>query len=645
MALNAMDRDSSVDPGVDFYRFANGGWLAANPIPAGYGAWGSFEEVQTRNETLIHELLKQAVDQPANELDRKLGDYFASGMDVDTIESAGIAPIEPMLNAIDPLMSHKEVLEFLPRLHDFGVAALFMWGVDVDHDDSTRNLLWLVPAGLGLPERESYFADSEAATSLRLAYVDHVRAQLINVNTPETEAGALAPGILEFETRLAEQHMKAEERRDLDRTLNRFSIDALGELAPDLGLPQYLIGVGAAQAQSVNVENIEYLQQLNAIVESTDLATLRGYLKFRVVSACASALPARIEDEAFAFYGRRVGGQTEPKERYKRVIAALGSDMGEAIGQRFVDETFSPAAKDRALEMVAEIIEEMRRSLQTRTWMTEETRAQALIKLDAFGVKIGYPDQWRDWSGLEITRDSYATNRLNATRFELDRERAKIAAPVDENDWEMPPHIVNAYFHPTRNEIVFPAGILQPPMFDADADDAVNYGGIGTVIAHEITHGFDDQGRRFDANGAFVDWWHEEDQEHFTALADRLVDQFDEYVIVDDVHVNGRLTLGENIADLGGIALAQRAHSRISVGSPTIDGLTPGQRFFLANATLWRANMSEELKRTLAQIDPHSPRDIRVAGPFSNLDAFQEAFALADDAPIMRSKEERIEIW
>ncbi|MDO9484879.1 MAG: M13 family metallopeptidase [Actinomycetota bacterium] len=645
MGLHAADRDQSVDPGVDFYRFANGGWLAANPIPAGYGAWGSFEEVQTRNETLIHDLLQKAVVSPSNDLDRKLGDYFMSGMDTEAIERAGISAIEPLLSAIDQLSSASEVIDLLPRLHDYGIGALFMWGVDVDHDDATRNLLWIVPAGLGLPERDSYFADSDAAVGLRAAFVDHVGAQLVNVGVSPLAAKALAGGVLEFETRLAEQHMKAEERRDLDRTLNRLSIEELTVLAPELHLPQYLHSVGAAQATSVNVENTEYVRQLHAILAASDIAIVQAYLKFHVVSACSSALPAAIENEAFEFYGRRIGGQTEPKERYKRVIAALGSDMGEAIGQRFVDETFSPAAKVRALAMVEEIIEEMRQSLRTRTWMTDETRAQALIKLEAFGVKIGYPDEWRDWSQLEITRESYATNRLNATRLELQRERDKIAAPVDPNDWEMPPHIVNAYFHPTRNEIVFPAGILQPPMFDADADDAVNYGGIGTVIAHEITHGFDDQGRRFDANGAFVDWWHEDDQQHFTALADRLVEQFDEYVIVDDVHVNGRLTLGENIADLGGIALAHRAHARVSSGSPDIDGLSPSQRFFLANATLWRANMSEELKRTLAQIDPHSPRDIRVVGPFSNLDAFQEAFKLPDDAPIMRSKADRIEIW
>jgi predicted metalloendopeptidase len=327
------------------------------------------------------------------------------------------------------------------------------------------------------------------------------------------------------------------------------------------------------------------------------------------------------------------------------MIAALGKDMGEALSQRFVAETFSPAAKDRAVRMVQAILDEMRLSLETRAWMSEGTRAEGLIKLGSVGVKIGYPDRWRDWSGLTIDRASYAANRLAAARFELDRQLQKLAEPVDQSEWEMPPHVVNAYYHPMRNEIVFPAGILQPPMFDAAADDAVNFGGIGTVIAHEITHGFDDQGRRFDATGAFRDWWTEEDQQHFTELAERLVVQFDEYVAVDDVHVNGRLTLGENIADLGGIALAQRAHARVSGDAPPIDGLTAAQRFFLANATLWRANTSEELKRTLAQVDPHSPRELRVRGPFSNVGAFQTAFDLDDDAPMMRPPAERVEIW
>jgi predicted metalloendopeptidase len=295
--------------------------------------------------------------------------------------------------------------------------------------------------------------------------------------------------------------------------------------------------------------------------------------------------------------------------------------------------------------MVAAILEEMRAALQTRTWMHDETRARGETKLDAMRVKIGYPDEWRDWSGLEVTRTAYAANRLNAARFEVARRLAKLGQPVDRGEWEMPAHIVNAYYHPTLNEIVVPAGILQPPLFDAEADDAVNYGGIGMVIAHEITHGFDDQGRRFDADGALRDWWTAEDAERFTKLADQLVAQFDAYVVLDDVHINGRLTLGENIADLGGLALAQRAHARVAADAPSIDGLSPAQRFFLANAVLWRANISVELQRTLAGVDPHSPRELRVLGPVSNLDAFQTAYGLADDAPMMRPRDERIEIW
>ena len=645
MTLDAADRDPSVDPGADFYRFANGGWQDAHPIPAGFGAWGAFEEVQTRNEAVIHDMLERATASPEDDLDRMLGDYYAAGMDTAAIEAAGLGPIQPLLDAIDAVDSTQAALDLLPRLHDTGISALFMWGVTVDHDDSTRNLVWLVPTGLGLPDRDAYVDDSEAATDLRIAYVAHVAAQLVNSGVEAGEATAAAAEVLAFETRLADKHLRAEERRDTSRTLNRFDLSALRGLAPELDLPAYLVAVGAGAARTVNLQNPDYLAALHAIVADTDVSTLRAYLRFAVVRAMADALPGVIEDEAFSFYGRRIAGLQEPRERHKRVIDALGDDLGEAVGQRYVAATFSPTAKERALEMVDGILDEMRRSIETRDWMRPETKEQGLAKLGTLRVKVGYPDHWRDWSGLEVGRGLYAANRLAAARFELDRQLAKISEPVDQDEWEMPPHIVNAYYHPTRNEIVFPAGILQPPMFDAEADDAVNYGGIGTVIAHEITHGFDDQGRRFDANGAYRDWWTEEDQEHFTALADRLVAQFDEYTAVGEVHVNGRLTLGENIADLGGVALAHRAHARASAGAPDVDGLSPAQRFFLATATLWRVNTSEELARTLAQIDPHSPRELRVTGPFSNLDAFQEAFGLADDSPMLRPREERIQIW
>ena len=366
--------------------------------------------------------------------------------------------------------------------------------------------------------------------------------------------------MLAFETRLAALHLRAEERRDPDRTHNRHDRAELAALAPALDLPGYLDALGAGAAESVNVENPALLAGLPEIVTDTEPATLRAYLTFTVVRTVADALPAHIDAEDFAFYGRRIRGQQEQHERVKRVIDAIGADLGEALAQRYVARTFPPEAKERAASMVEAIVEEMRASIQTRGWMGEETRARAEAKLDAMRVKIGYPDRWRDWSGLEIGRASYAANRLNATRFELDRRLAKLPQPVDRDEWELPAHIVNAYYHPTLNEIVVPAGILQPPMFDAGADDAVNFGGIGTVIAHEITHGFDDQGRRFDADGHLRDWWTPEDAARFTELADRLVDQFEAYVVLDDVHVNGRLTLGENIADLGGLTLAGRAH-------------------------------------------------------------------------------------
>jgi predicted metalloendopeptidase len=645
MTLHDADRDLSADPGDDFYRFANGGWLDANPIPPGFGAWGSFEEIHTRNEAVLHDLLVHAAASPTNDLDRLLGDYFASGMDTTAVDAAGLTAIAPFLEAIAEITSHGDVLAILPSLHGSGIPAFFMWGVTVDHDDSTRNLLWLVQSGLGLPDRDSYDGDSDAAVSLRSAYVAHVAAQLVNTGTPALDAAAGAAGVLKLETRLAATQLRAEERRDPGRTLNRHDLAQLTELAPELDLPGYVVAIGAGGAETVNVQSPAYLAALHSVITGTDLAILRAYLTFHVVRSTSDTLPSAIDDEAFSFYGRRIEGKQEQRDRYKRVVGALGDDMGEALGQRFVAECFPASAKDRAVAMVAEIVAEMRASLESRAWMSDATREQALAKLASLQVKIGYPDTWRDWSGLRIERSSYAANRLAATHFELDRQLTLLAEPVDRAQWEMPPHTVNAYYHPTRNEIVFPAGILQPPMFDPAADDAVNFGGIGTVIAHEITHGFDDSGRRFDSSGAFRDWWTEADQEHFTALAERLVTQFDDYVAIDDVHVNGRLTLGENIADLGGVTLAQRAHARVSAGSEPIDGLTPAQRFFLAAATVWRGHTSEELARTLAQVDSHSPRRFRVVGPFSNLDAFQDAFGLDDDAPALRPRPDRIVIW
>ncbi|MBI1351694.1 MAG: hypothetical protein GC156_11305 [Actinomycetales bacterium] len=642
MTLNPADMDTSVDPGADFYRFANGGWLDATTIPPGYGAWGAAHEVHERNETVILELLERAAAEPASDLERMLGDYFAAGMDVDGIEHHGLAPIQDLLDRIAALSSHDEVLTVVTDLHREGFHPLWSLYCDVDFEDSSQHLLWLALGGLGLPERDSYVNDSEATTALRSAYVDHIDRQLANVQWPGADAGRR---VLALETRLAEHHLRSEQRRDPDLTLNRRNAVQLGELAPGLALPSYLNAIGVRPEATVNVEHPDYLAAVDAIVAETDLDTLKAYLAFQVVSALADSLPQAIDDENFAFYGRRVFGKKEQKPRHKRVMDAVGHDLGEALGHRFVELTFPPEAKERALSMIDDILEEMRASLQSRRWMGEQTRDRGLAKLATFRVKVGYPDSWRDWSGLQVTRDSYGANRRAAMRFESEYQLRRSQGAVDRNEWEMPPHVVNAYYHPNLNEIVFPAGILQPPFFDADADDALNYGGIGAVIAHEITHGFDDQGRRFDENGAFSDWWTPEDQERFTALADRLAEQFDAYVAVDDVHVNGRLTLGENIADLGGVTLAYRALMRTAPTDELIDGLTPEQRFFVSWATVWRQHVSDELARTLAQIDPHSPDRLRATAPLSNLDAFAAAFTLDEESPAMRPAAERIEIW
>jgi predicted metalloendopeptidase len=645
MALDPADRDPSVDPGTDFYRFANGGWLEANPIPPGYGAWGSFEEISVRNEAIVHRVVEQAATDPVDDVHRMLGDYYAAAMDTAAIEAAGLDPIRPHLDLVDSIASVDDLYRILPDLHRDGFLLLWGQAVTVDHTDSTRNLLWVVPTGLGLPERASYLDESEAGEALRQAYVAHVAAQLVNLGEDPDVAAAHGASVLALETRLAEPQLKAEEQRDPSKVMHHHTLDEVDSMAPDLPLRRHLVALGLGDVAALNVQQPSYTQALAGVLADTDVEVLRAYARFHVVASAASTLPEVFDRTDFEFFGKVIGGQQEQKERYKRVIAALGSDMGEALGRVYVDETFAPEAKDRALAMVDAILAEMRHSLETREWMSDATRERGLAKLDGVGVKIGYPDTWRDWTGIGIARDSYALNRIRAARFEFEHEKAKLTKPVDPTEWEMPPHVVNAYYHPTRNEIVFPAGILQEPMFDAEADDALNFGGIGTVVAHEITHGFDDQGRQFDADGTLNDWWEADDGERFQALADQLAEQFDGYVAIDDVHVNGRLTLGENIADLGGISLASRAHARVSEGSPDIDGLTPAQRFFLANATIWRANTSEELARTLAQVDPHSPRALRVKGPFSNLDAFQEAWGIADDAPMMRPRAERIEIW
>ncbi len=639
--------DDSIPAAEDFYHHVNAKWLAANPVPAEYPMWGAYVELDHNNKELARRLLQEAADagDAGDPITRLVGDYFAAGMDEAGIAASGIEPVRTYLDRIDAMASVADLRALALDLHRVGAGPLFGLGVEADFENADAYLAYLGQGGLGLPERGYYTDDDERSVALREAYVAHVAAQLGNLGTAPDRERAAAEAILAFERRLADASLSREQQRDPRITMNRFEIAKLDEMMPGLRLGAYLREVGVA-GDTVCVDNPGFYGEVDAALAETPIETLRDVLRWHLVRSCASSLPPAFEDENFAFYGRILGGQQEQQPRWKRIVGAADADIGEAVAQLFVAVAFPPEAKARCEDLVDHLLAAMGRAIHGNTWMTETTRQQALSKLDGFGYKIGYPNEWRDYSSLELDRSSFVGNRLKASAFEMRRQLARLGTPMDKAEWAMPAHVVNAYYHPLRNEIVFPAGILQPPFFYAEADDPVNYGGIGTVIGHEITHGFDDTGSRFDAAGALRDWWTEEDRTEFERRANVVVEQFDGYAIADDLHVNGKLTLGENIADLGGIAISFDAmHEVVGDDAPAIDGLTSDQRFFLAYATMWRMGYTDAAARMLANVDTHAPSRYRVNGPLSNTPSFAEAFGIPGDAPMVRAGDLQAKIW
>jgi len=645
--LNPGDRDENVDPGDDFFRFANGGWLAGNPVPPEYGSWGSFHEVQVRNEDLLHSLLEAAADGAVEGSPESVASsFYASGMNTNLIASAGVTPLRQWLDQVEEMQSVDDLRELAASLHPLGVRILFGMYVAPDFENSEQYLLYVLQGGLGLPERDYYLRDDDRSSELRVLYRAHIVAQMQNLGRTTADAESDADSILSFETTLAEHSYTAEQLRDVDLTLNKVIRESLAAVMPVFALDAYLTSIGADTAEAVNLNNHGFFEKLDEVLAETPLETLRSYARWHLIRATASALPAAFEDEAFAFYGAALGGQKKQKERWKRVLAAATAEVGEPVSRLYVDAAFSPEAKQRCEELVAGLVAAMGDSIRALTWMSDDTKASALEKLAGFGYKIGYPDRWQGTEGLHLDDEPWVTNRLRARAFEFDRDVAKIGEPIDETEWSMPAHIVNAYYHPVRNEIAFPAGILQPPFFFADADDAVNYGAIGAVIGHEITHGFDDQGSRFDATGNLRDWWTDDDRAEFERRADVVVGQFDGYSVAEDLNVNGRLTLGENIADLGGLSVAYNALAKVldEDEQETIDGYTPQQRFFLSYGTIWRQNYTDEYLQLLVNTDPHAPSMFRCNGALGNTPEFAAAFD-AEDHEMMRAAEDRAQIW
>ncbi len=640
------DTDPDTPPDIDFYRFANGGWLDANPVPAEYGAWGTAHELHSRNEDILHDLLERASggDAPEGSIEQTVGDYYRSGMDVDLIETLGTAPLESILEMISTIEDRSALAGVIADLHHQGIGSFFGVSILPDFEDATTNLLYLGQGGLGLPDRDYYLREDETSRELLAAYRSHVAEMfsLIDADDPEASADA----VLEIETAIAGASYTNVQMRDVDLTTNKFTTTEAASWMPTLGLAHYLDAIGAGKAATLNIDNEGFYRAVDTLIAETPLDDIRTYLEWNALRATASSLPTRFEEASFSFYGKELGGQKVQKERWKRVLAAASSDIGHLVSQLYVAENFPPEAKERMEHLVETLLTAMRHSIETLDWMSDETKERALEKLSGFGYKIGYPDEWRDYTGLTISPSTWFDNRRAAARFESDRQMNMLGQPVDPHEWSMAPHVVNAYYHPLRNEIVFPAGILQPPFFSLEADDAVNYGAIGAIIGHEITHGFDDQGSRFDAAGNVRDWWTPDDRSEFEARAQVVIDQYNGFEIEDGLNVNGELTLGENIADIGGLRIAFAAMLTALDGDMTpVGGLTPQQRFYLAYATAWRQNYTDEYLRMLVNSDPHSPSNFRCSGPLSNLETFAEAYGIPPDAPVMRAGERRVDIW
>lgn len=632
--LGAFNR--SVDACTDFYQFACGGWLAANPIPADRPRWGRFDQLQERNDAILRRALERAASgrDPAT---RKIGDYYATCMDEATIERRGATPLAPDLRNIAALTSISRLPELVAELHKIGVNAFFGFGAEGDFKDTSTVMAIAGQGGLGLPDRDYYYKDDARSVEIRKAYVAHVGRLLTLAGTPAERAQAAADAVLRVETSLARNALDLVALRNPQAIYHKQTVPELQRLTPAFDWARYLRGIGAPGVSTLNDTEPEFFKGFNDLLTTASLDDLRTYLTWQLVHANAFLLSKAFVDENFNFYSATLQGIEAQRPRWKRCVSYVDGDLGEALGQAFVTEAFGPQAKADTLAMVADVERALEHDISSLDWMTGATKAQALRKLHAVANKIGYPDRWRDYSALTIERGDAVGNSHRANTFELHRQLAKIGKPLDKTEWGMTPPTVNAYYNPLENNINFPAGILQPPFYGADRDAAVNYGGAGAVIGHELTHGFDDQGRQFDAAGNLNDWWTAEDGKAFEDRTKCLVDEYAGFTAIDDVTLNGRLTLGENTADNGGLRIALMAYlaSSAAKSASTLDGFTPEQRVFLGWAQVWCESRRPEYERLQAQTNPHSPGRYRVNGVVANMPEFQKAFACPSTAPMV----------
>lgn len=642
--------DTNRSPGSDFYRYANGEWLKQHPIPDEFSRYGTFDILREENRELVRGIIEEvaADTDPSNRLAKLVGDFYRNGMDTGRIDAAGFGPVQEEMELIDRIRSREALADALTALYVAGHPSLFLLYPSPDRENSEMVIANFHQGGMGLPDVEYYTKEDKKSREVREAYVQYMIRMFGLTGEEVSVAKEQALTVMDMETRLARAGMTRLELRDPHKTFNTYSMEGLAGLSPSLPWKAFMDEMGVRATDRLNVGQPLFLKEVSTMLNDTGVDAWKAFLKWRVINGAAPYVSEPFETARFEFYGAFLSGKKSQQPRWKRVTSATEGALGEALGKLFVEKYFPPKAKERMLVLVEHLRDALRQRILGLDWMSGSTKEHALEKLERMRVKVGYPDTWRDFSDLKLPNTSYYANQKAAARFNMKYELDKIGKPADRELWEMTPQTVNAYYHPLLNEIVFPAGILQPPFFYMEADDAVNYGAIGVVIGHEMTHGFDDQGRKFDVNGNLKDWWTEEDAERFSKRAEVLVEQFSAIRIQDDVFADGKLTLGENIADLGGINIALDALRKAWVENPPeeeTDGLTPLQRFFLAYSHIWANNIRDKERVRMTREDVHSLGENRVNGPLPNVEDFYTAFGIGPSDPIFLKVEKRARIW